>query len=92
MASGTKNIENAHVTPGQSGDVTQDYSGGAAHVATDSGVDSDGNRVVPILPLTYANDGTNITSISFTDGANTWTQTLSYSGGILTGKSIWVKT
>lgn len=54
-------------------------------------MDDQGDFVVPRPPFTYGNDGTNITTISFTNGVYTWTQTLTYSAGILTGKSVWVR-
>lgn len=37
MASGTKNIENATPSPGEEGDVTQNYTSGAAHVTNLAG-------------------------------------------------------
>ena len=70
--------------------VRQKSTGGTVHLAI-AELDDQGNWVVPTLPFTYGNDGTNITSIAFTVGAYTWTQTLTYSGGILTNKSKWVR-
>ena len=40
--------------------------------------------------LTYNGDGT-VATIAATDGANTWTQTFTYTSGNLTGISKWVK-
>lgn len=40
--------------------------------------------------LTYNADSTLATD-SFTDGVNTWTQTYTYTGGLVTGISKWVR-
>lgn len=40
--------------------------------------------------LAYNGDGL-LETVSFTDGVNTWTQTLTYTGGLLTGVSTWVR-
>lgn len=56
-------------------------------------VDSSGNSINPDNyphTLTYNTDGTLATD-AFTDGANTWTQTFTYTSGKLTGVSAWVK-
>lgn len=58
-----------------------------------SEVDSTGAPVVPdsyAQSLTYNGDNT-VATISFTDGANTWTKTFTYTNGNLTGVSVWVK-
>lgn len=44
------------------------------------------------LPQTLAYDGSgNLSTITVTDGTDTWTQTLTYTDGNLTGVSAWVK-
>jgi len=56
-------------------------------------VDSTGATIYPdnyAHILTYNGDSTLATD-SFTDGVNTWTQTLSYTSGNLTSYSKWVK-
>lgn len=40
--------------------------------------------------LSYNTDGT-LNTVVFTDGTNTWTQTMTYTSGNLTGISKWVK-
>lgn len=40
--------------------------------------------------ITYNGDGT-VNTISFTNGTNTWTQTMSYTTSRLTGISKWVR-
>lgn len=56
-------------------------------------LDTAGNGINPdayAQILTYNGDGT-VATISFTDGTNTWTQTFTYTAGLLTGVSRWVK-
>lgn len=59
------------------------------------GTDSDGNPLpsgFDYLAETYAYDGSgNVQTIAKTSGANTYTQTLTYTDGQLTGISKWVK-
>lgn len=43
------------------------------------------------LPETYGYTGANLTTIVKTFGGSTWTQTLAYSGSVLTSVSAWVK-
>lgn len=40
--------------------------------------------------LTYNGDGT-VATIAATNGTNTWTQTFTYTAGVVTGISQWVK-
>ena len=53
----------------------------------------DTGKAFPIdsLPQTLAYTDDVLTSISVTDGTNTWTQTLSYTSDNLTGVSAWVR-
>lgn len=56
-------------------------------------IDSSGSTIFPeshAQTLTYNADGT-VNTISFTDGAHTWTQTFTYTSGNVTGISAWVK-
>ena len=56
-------------------------------------VDSSGEPIVPdsyAQTITYNGDDT-VNTISFTDGVNIWTQTFSYTSGLVTGISTWVK-
>lgn len=56
-------------------------------------LDGSGNSINPDNyghAFTYNADGT-IATDSFTDGANTWTQTYTWTAGKLAGTSVWVK-
>jgi hypothetical protein len=44
-----------------------------------------------IMPKTYGYTGSNITTVTVTDGDNTWVWTYTYSGSNLTAESGWVK-
>lgn len=55
--------------------------------------DDQGNLIYPdnyTQSLTYDEDGL-LTTISFTDGVTTWTQTFTYETGRLTGISVWAR-
>ncbi len=55
-------------------------------------VDVNGDAFDPdSMAQTLGYTGSQLTTISVTDGTNTWTQTLTYTGANLTGISKWVK-
>lgn len=75
--------------------VTDDDFAGGGGGGGSGGTDSDGNPLpsgFDYLAETYAYDGSgNVQTIAKTSGANTYTQTLTYTDGQLTGISKWVK-
>jgi len=63
------------------------------HISIEGTFDSEG-KLIPLeaLAKTYGYDGSNnLTSITATDGVNTWVQTLTYSSGRLATISQWVR-
>lgn len=56
-----------------------------------SDYDTDGDPLPNGLPETYGYSDGQLTTITRTDGVNTWVKTLSYSDGQLMGDSGWVK-